>query len=352
MGCRMAPMGPLVTPACGRNRSQQQRCMHRAMRCTAQGGSATEPAQTLAESLRRLDQWLVMAPGEAELSAEQEQQAVALATQLRSSGLCRFGTGKLAPKRDYTLADLRLNKIQPEQLLSPRDVTLEGVRNTLTLGAAAVVAGASYALQPTTEQLLSGGLVVATLAMVDQVGNNGAWNSLVVDTLGRLLNASYAIRVARHEAGHFLTAYLCGVLPRAYTLTSLDAFRRYGAGNVQAGTLFCDAAFRAEVASGKLTASSLDAFTCIALAGVAAEYLAFGQAEGGLDDISTLDGLLRACGFTQKRTDSEVRFAVLSVVLMLRRQAAAHDALAAAMSRGCTVGECIAEIEKHLTAES
>ena len=35
------------------------------------------------------------------------------------------------PKRAYTLQELRLNKIQPEQLLAPTDSTLSGVRNVL-----------------------------------------------------------------------------------------------------------------------------------------------------------------------------------------------------------------------------
>lgn len=50
----------------------------------------------------------------------------------------------------------------------------------------------------------------------------------------------------------------------------------------------------AQVASGTLSSSSLDRYTCIALAGVAAEYVNFGQAEGGLNDVQQLDGLLKA----------------------------------------------------------
>jgi membrane-associated protease RseP (regulator of RpoE activity) len=49
-----------------------------------------------------------------------------------------------------------------------------------------------------------------------------------VDSLGRLLNSQYRERVALHEAGHFLVAYLVGVLPRAYTLSAWDAFTRWG----------------------------------------------------------------------------------------------------------------------------
>lgn len=52
---------------------------------------------------------------------------------------------------------------------------------------------------------------------------------------------------------------------------------RYSALNVQAGTQFCDAAFQREVAKGSLSSNSLDRFTCVALAGVAAEYVAYGQ---------------------------------------------------------------------------
>ncbi|KAK9740161.1 hypothetical protein RND81_03G016100 [Saponaria officinalis] len=53
-----------------------------------------------------------------------------------------------------------------------------------------------------------------------------------------------------------------------------------------------------QVNSGKVTATMLNRFSCIALAGVATEYLLYGQAEGGLTDINKLDELLRSLGFT------------------------------------------------------
>jgi len=65
------------------------------------------------------------------------------------------------------------------------------------------------------------------LLIFDQVANQGGGEALVVDSLGRLLLPSYRKRVALHEAGHLLVAYLVGVLPRTYTLSSLDAFKRW-----------------------------------------------------------------------------------------------------------------------------
>lgn len=51
----------------------------------------------------------------------------------------------------------------------------------------------------------------------------------------------------QHEAGHFLIAYLVGILPRGYTLSSLEALQKEGSLNVQAGTAFVDFEFLEEV---------------------------------------------------------------------------------------------------------
>ena len=43
-----------------------------------------------------------------------------------------------------------------------------------------------------------------------------------------------------------------------------------------------------------MSSTSLDKYSCIALSGVATEYLLYGQSEGGLNDVQQLDGLLKA----------------------------------------------------------
>jgi hypothetical protein len=64
-----------------------------------------------------------------------------------------------------------------------------------------------------------------------QVANGGGFEALLIDSAGRVLDSTYGARVANHEAGHFLIAYLIGILPRSYTLSSLDAFRRWATWN-------------------------------------------------------------------------------------------------------------------------
>ncbi|KAG2496576.1 hypothetical protein HYH03_005398 [Edaphochlamys debaryana] len=283
----------------------------------------------------------------AELKAE--EAATRLIERGRELGLVRgFGTARQLPKRLYTIDELKLNKVEPEMLLSPKDASLIGVRNQARIAAAAGLAAAAWNGHWDTSSILlalAGGIGVL---VADQVANGGGGEALLVDSLGRVLVRNYGPRVAYHEAGHLLVAYLLGLLPRAYTLSSLDAFLRYRALNVQAGTRFCDAGFQAEVRSGKLKASSLERFSCVALAGVLTEYLRFGRAEGGLGDVLQLDTMFRALQFSQKKADGEVRWAVLNCAALLRRHAALHDQLAAAMVAGASVGQCVLLLEERL----
>ena len=61
-----------------------------------------------------------------------------------------------------------------------------------------------------------------------------------------------------------------------------------------------------------------------------------------------LDNLLRALRFTQAKADSEVRWAVLNVVSLLRRYQKVQDKLANAMIAQASVAECIEIIENEI----
>lgn len=62
-----------------------------------------------------------------------------------------------------------------------------------------------------------------------------------------------------------------------------------------------------------------------------------------------LDALLKSLGFTQKKADSQVRWALLNTILILRRHEKARAKLAEAMTRGKSVGVCIDTVEKYIS---
>ena len=306
------------------------------------GSVQAQATQVLTGDLEKLETLLTQ-------GAASEEAAVALANSLREAGsLKAFGGGAQVPKRSYTLEELRLNKIETKNFLSPSDLTLNRIRTILQGSYLAGLTAAFFTHSLNISELAQWVIITAFLLTADQVANAGGVEALIVDTVGRIISPTYDRRVALHEAGHFLIAYLLGLLPTGYTLSSWDVFRTKRVLNVQAGCTFADAAFQKEVSSGKLSSASLDVYACIALAGVATEWLRYGHAEGGLADVQQLDRLLRALGFTQAKADDEVRWAVLNVVTILRRHEKVQDKLADAMSRGAGVGECIAVVEEAL----
>ncbi|KAL0052535.1 hypothetical protein WJX82_003532 [Trebouxia sp. C0006] len=313
-------------------RHRTNKCLHAPI---AQAAAVHSP-----QNLSELDRILCSSEPDA------EAKALELINKLKEDGVVKaYGGAQQIPKRLYTLEELRLNNLRPEEFLSPEDSTLNTVRTILQAGGLAGVTAIFFAFHLTVTQAL--GLVVAVMFVVvgDQVGNNGGIEGLVVDTAGRYLNKTYAQRIALHEAGHFLIAYLVGLLPKVYTLSTLDAVQRYGKFNIQAGTQFCDKSFSEEIAKGQISSTSLDRYTCVALAGVSAEYLKFGRAEGGLGDVQQLDALLRAIGFTQKKTDGQIRWAVLNVTSLLRRHSRTHQKVAHAMAEGRKAHLCQRAIE-------
>jgi len=265
-----------------------------------------------------------------------------------SAAVNHFGNVQQVPKRSYTLEELRLNKIDTREFLAPEDTTLDQMRTLLQGSAAAGLLAAFLTHAIDTYYIVQIIIFTGFILTADQVANSGGLEALAVDSACRIFSPTYARRVALHEAGHFMVAYLLGLLPKGYTLSSWEAFKQNRRLNFQAGTTFCDEEFQAEVAGGTLSSGSLDVFCCVALAGVATEWLYYGKAEGGLADIMQLDSLMKALGFSQAKADDQVRWAVLNVVTILRRHGTAQEKLADAMMKNAPVSECIYIIEKNI----
>ncbi|CAE8676349.1 unnamed protein product [Polarella glacialis] len=343
----------LATPLAMGLVAGRRRRRGRPHRTPAVAGTAEERIAVDA-SLRRLDERLErameaeIADGDKEAMARAEAEAQALFEGELQGRLSGFGSAEQLAKREYTLAELQEQGVEAARLLSPADSTFETVRRSL-LAATSLGGGAFIvAFHPDpmdVVRLAIGGFFAIT---VDRVVNKGLLELLVVDSISRAVNEEYRSRVVQHEAGHFLVAYLLGLLPKAYTLSSWEALVRFKSPNVQAGCVFCDAAFQRESATGSISGRSLDRFICVALAGASIEYVLFGEARGGSSDIQQIETLLQACGFDQRRASAQVRWAALNTVSILKRHRDVHRSLARVMERGASVGECIAEIERGL----
>lgn len=276
------------------------------------------------------------------------QEAQQLAERLAVSGaLAEFGTSSMLPQRDYSLAEVKMYRVDPEKIVTSEDSPLELIRASLS---GLLIAGGiaiEQIMHLNTAEMLAAALVLTGGVAYDQLATGGGASNLVVDTLGHKFLKEFDERVATHEAGHFITAYLLGVLPAEYTLTALDSFQKNKDFKIQAGTVFCDQAFASAFESGILPGALLDKLACIALAGAAAEVLRYGSSQGAASDIVQLEALLQLTGIPRKKAQSLLRWAVIQTTVMLRGRSGLVEKVAKGMQQKATVPELISIIEEH-----
>ncbi|GAB0491130.1 hypothetical protein MMPV_002379 [Pyropia vietnamensis] len=272
-----------------------------------------------------------------------------LYTELQARGhLPAFGCASMPESRPLVprvvdAADLEVRAGVPIKALAPRRLTavwwqLAGVGLVVGVNALAAAAGVEGLAQPA--------LAILFLTWVaDQRLARGA----AFETLYRTVKPSYAEKVLKHEAGHFLLAYLMGAPVRGYVLSAADALKAGIPG--QAGTVFTDARLEAELQRGKLSGSALERFSIVLMGGIAAEALMYGQAEGGASDEAVLVGILSGISppWPPAAVINHARWAALEAILLLREHASAYEALVGAMRDKRPLGECVAVIERHVT---
>ncbi|GAB4848324.1 hypothetical protein Ancab_002991 [Ancistrocladus abbreviatus] len=146
----------------------------------------------------------------------------------------------------------------------------------------------------------------------------------------------YQERSARHEAAHFLVAYLLGLPILGY---SLDIGKEH--------VNLIDEKLEKLIYSGQLDAKELDRLAVIAMAGLAAEGLTYDKVVGQSADLFTLQRFINRSKSKLSREQQQnlTRWAVLFAGSLLKNNKSIHEALMATMSKKATVVECIKTIE-------
>lgn len=93
--------------------------------------------------------------------------------------------------------------------------------------------------------------------------------------------------------------------------------------------------------------NTIDKLTVVSVAGVCAEILAYGNAEGGYADISQLRQLFNSADqeLDERAMENRIRFALGYTMSQLRLHLGALDALAEVMENDGSVAECVVAIE-------
>ncbi|MEM6450237.1 MAG: ATP-dependent Zn protease [Cyanobacteria bacterium P01_D01_bin.105] len=188
----------------------------------------------------------------------------------------------------------------------------------------------------------------AGLLALDRYGWQGKGGNLLIDLLSSQ-SSEYRQRILHHEAGHFLVAHLLGIPVQDYTLSAWQGIR---AGLPGLGGVVVDTAAIEALDNPKrgLTTTTVNHYSTVWMAGIAAERQKFGNAQGGDDDKAQLRRLWELTP-PQNRTaaaaDTQIRWALLQADTLLEDQSKAYQALVSAMGQQRSVQECCDLIEAN-----
>ncbi|XP_047155050.1 uncharacterized protein LOC124826300 [Vigna umbellata] len=146
----------------------------------------------------------------------------------------------------------------------------------------------------------------------------------------------YQERITRHEAAHFLIAYLLGLPILDY---SLDIGKEH--------VNLIDERLEKLIYSGQLDSKELDRLAVVSMAGLAAEGLTYDKVVGQSADLFTLQRFINRTKppLSKDQQQNLTRWAVLFAASLLKNNKVLHEALMEAMAKKANVLECIQTIE-------
>jgi len=279
--------------------------------------------------------------------AQRQKELAAVYSELAQTGRLRaFGSVQDSPVAGRTVSvqdQLRITGL-PVEAFSPRSSGGGG----LLAGAATALALSVLSANLQIDFRALGGIAAVALAV-----DNLAFAGVGLEVVARIVRPEYQRTIIQHEAGHFLTAYLLGCPIEACLLDPLAAAkdpRFQGA----AGVVFFDPLLAEGMRSGSMPRSSIDRYSVVVMAGIAAEAELNQKADGGRADEEALIRLLASLdagkSWDMARVQNQARWAASGAALIIRAHRPAYDALVEALSAGKSLGDCIVTIEDAVAA--
>jgi hypothetical protein len=143
-------------------------------------------------------------------------------------------------------------------------------------------------------------------------------------------------RVLHHEAGHFIAAYYLGIPIVGYTLTPWEGIKQGFSG--MGGVVF-DFDSIEQKNSSELPLF-LDRFATVLMAGIAAEKIIYGNAEGGIEDREKLQQTLKTFDFYGENYQIKERRSQLQATNLIQRNRETYLTLVEAMRERKSVEDC------------
>lgn len=258
--------------------------------------------------------------------------------------LPNFGKCKnivLEGPRDVTPAVLKSSTGLEASKLSPKKWGLSGSSTTVLvafLGGVSFLLSQGIDIRPNLAAILG-------LTMLDAIFLGGTSLAQI-----SCVWPPYRRRILVHEAGHLLTAYLMGCPIRGVILDPIVAMQMGIQG--QAGTQFWDEKLENELAEGRLSSASFDRYCMVLFAGIAAEALVYGEAEGGENDENLFRSIsvLLQPPLSIAQMSNQARWSVLQSYNLLKWHKQAHRAAVKALESGNSLSVVIRRIEEAMPA--
>jgi hypothetical protein len=203
------------------------------------------------------------------------------------------------------------------------------------------VLGPLIHLSPAVPAITVFGLL--SVATVDNLALQGRGSTLLLDWIAGF-SPEHRRRVICHEAGHFLVAHYVNIPVTGYTLNAWDAFRQGKPG--LGGVSFDCRELDEQLEQGTLSATLVDRYCQVWMAGIAAETLVYGDTEGGTDDRQKLRLLWAQLRRSLQDSQLKERWSALQARTLIETHQPAYEALVAAMERQVSVSACIQAIHE------